>query len=222
MTWGQSEAGQPVILCNPGSGAAIRAPKLGLRSFPLKLGLRISSPLSLAPFHAIQDLVMRCCVERGRPGVSIALPDLRCALPSRQDSHRPNPLSSWPTHQGRRIRENCHARFVMRLMRTSRRQSGCPLAAKPESVGMSSERLALIRKQIDAEIARDQLPGAVLVIARRGKLVHFEAYGYLDKVAAAVLAGLTADSISFVVRSWLWEASEAIRAIEAAVAVEHE
>jgi hypothetical protein len=94
--------------------------------------------------------------------------------------------------------------------------------AKPESVGMSSERLALIRKQIDAEIARDQLPGAVLVIARRGKLVHFEAYGYLDKVAAAVLAGLTADSISFVVRSWLWEASEAIRAIEAAVAVEHE
>src|SRR5436309_11311772 len=55
--------------------------------------------------------------------------------------------------------------------------------AKPESVGISSERLALIRKQIDAEIARDQLPGAVLAIARRGKLVHFEAYGYLDKTA---------------------------------------
>lgn len=55
--------------------------------------------------------------------------------------------------------------------------------AKPEAVGMSSERLALIRRQIDAEIARDQLPGAVLAIARRGKLVHFEAYGYLDKAA---------------------------------------
>jgi CubicO group peptidase (beta-lactamase class C family) len=63
-------------------------------------------------------------------------------------------------------------------------QAADPLPrAKPESVGISSERLALIRKQIDAEIARDQLPGAVLAIARRGKLVHFEAYGYLDKAA---------------------------------------
>jgi CubicO group peptidase (beta-lactamase class C family) len=55
--------------------------------------------------------------------------------------------------------------------------------AKPEVVGMSSERLALIRQRIDAEIARDQLPGGVLAIARRGKLVHFEAYGFLDKAA---------------------------------------
>ena len=55
--------------------------------------------------------------------------------------------------------------------------------AKPESVGISSERLALIGKVINAEIARDQLPGAVLAIARKGKLVHFEAYGYLDKAS---------------------------------------
>jgi CubicO group peptidase (beta-lactamase class C family) len=55
--------------------------------------------------------------------------------------------------------------------------------AKPEAVGMSSERLALIRQRIEAEIARDQLPGGVLAIARRGKLVHFETYGFLDKAA---------------------------------------
>ena len=42
---------------------------------------------------------------------------------------------------------------------------------------MSSERLALIGKAINAEIARDQLPGAVLAIARRGKLVYFETFG---------------------------------------------
>jgi CubicO group peptidase (beta-lactamase class C family) len=58
-----------------------------------------------------------------------------------------------------------------------------PPRAKPEAVGMSSERLALIRQRIDAEIARDQLPGGVLAIVRRGKLVHFETYGYLDKAA---------------------------------------
>ena len=46
---------------------------------------------------------------------------------------------------------------------------------------MSSERLALIRQRIEAEIARDQLPGGVLAIVRRGKLVHFETYGFLDK-----------------------------------------
>src|SRR5215470_10514979 len=55
--------------------------------------------------------------------------------------------------------------------------------AKPEEVGMSSERLALIGKIIESEIARDQLPGAVLAVARRDKLIHFAAYGYLDKAA---------------------------------------
>lgn len=58
-----------------------------------------------------------------------------------------------------------------------------PPRAKPEAVGMSSERLALIRQRIEAEIARDQLPGGVLAIVRRGKLVHFETYGFLDKAA---------------------------------------
>jgi CubicO group peptidase (beta-lactamase class C family) len=55
--------------------------------------------------------------------------------------------------------------------------------AKPEAVGMSSERLAAIGKLIDSEVARDRLPGGVLAVARRGKLIHFEAYGYLDKAA---------------------------------------
>ena len=53
--------------------------------------------------------------------------------------------------------------------------------AKPEDVGMSSERLARIGKAINAEIERERLPGAVLAIARRDKLVYFETFGYLDK-----------------------------------------
>jgi CubicO group peptidase (beta-lactamase class C family) len=55
--------------------------------------------------------------------------------------------------------------------------------AKPEEVGMSSKRLALISETIDAEIAHGQLPGAVLAIARRGKVIYFEAFGYRDKAA---------------------------------------
>src|SRR5438552_7137383 len=63
-------------------------------------------------------------------------------------------------------------------------QAADPLPrAKPEEVGMSSARLALVAKAINGEIAREQLPGAVLAIARRGKLVYFETFGYLDKAA---------------------------------------
>src|ERR1700676_620884 len=57
--------------------------------------------------------------------------------------------------------------------------------AKPEEVGMSSERLALIGKAVNAEIASGQLPGAVLAIARRGKLVYFETFGYRTRRPAA-------------------------------------
>ncbi|MBL6618378.1 MAG: beta-lactamase family protein [Reyranella sp.] len=54
---------------------------------------------------------------------------------------------------------------------------------KPEDVGMSSERLSQIRKFVNAEVEGNQLPGAVVAIARRGKLVFFEAFGHRDKAA---------------------------------------
>lgn len=56
-------------------------------------------------------------------------------------------------------------------------------SAKPESVGMSSERLALIRPALQREIDANRTPGAVVMIARKGKLVYSEAIGFQDKVA---------------------------------------
>jgi len=64
--------------------------------------------------------------------------------------------------------------------------------AKPENVGMSSERLGLIGKAINAEVAKGQLPGGVVAVARRGKVVYFEAFGYRDKAAGAPM---TTDAI---------------------------
>ena len=52
---------------------------------------------------------------------------------------------------------------------------------KPESVGMSSVRLAHITEVINADVKMGRLPGAVIAVARRGKLVYYEAIGYLDK-----------------------------------------
>jgi CubicO group peptidase (beta-lactamase class C family) len=50
----------------------------------------------------------------------------------------------------------------------------------PESEGFSSERLARISVVLRDEIDKGTLPGAVTLIARHGKVVHFEAHGYLD------------------------------------------
>src|ERR1700712_4530755 len=55
--------------------------------------------------------------------------------------------------------------------------------AKPEDVGMSSERLARIGETLKADIAAGRTPGGVIAIARRGKLVAFDAYGWRDKAA---------------------------------------
>jgi CubicO group peptidase (beta-lactamase class C family) len=64
--------------------------------------------------------------------------------------------------------------------------------AKPESVGMSSQRLEMIAKTIRADIEGGRIPGAVVAIARKGKLVYFEAFGYTDKTAGAPM---TTDAI---------------------------
>jgi CubicO group peptidase (beta-lactamase class C family) len=52
--------------------------------------------------------------------------------------------------------------------------------AKPEDVGMSRERLARIGDVIAADIDKGLVPGAVTVVARRGRIVHFKAYGRRD------------------------------------------
>lgn len=64
--------------------------------------------------------------------------------------------------------------------------------ARPEDVGMSSERLAAIATLLNADIAHGRLPGAVVAIVRRGKLVYFEAFGYRDKAAGVPM---TTDTI---------------------------
>jgi CubicO group peptidase (beta-lactamase class C family) len=72
-------------------------------------------------------------------------------------------------------------------------QAADPLPrARPEEVGMSAGRLEMINKAINAEVAAGQLPGGVLAIARRGKLVYFEAFGCRDKASGAPM---TTDAI---------------------------
>src|SRR6516164_9368163 len=52
--------------------------------------------------------------------------------------------------------------------------------AKPGDVGFSQQGLARLDDFFAREIAANRVPGAVVAIARDGKLVHYKAYGQLD------------------------------------------
>ena len=64
---------------------------------------------------------------------------------------------------------------------------GLPAAA-PESVGMSTQRLARIAEAFRKEIDQGKLPGAVFLVARKGKLVYSEAIGFQNKDAGKPMA----------------------------------
>src|SRR6202521_3163310 len=55
-----------------------------------------------------------------------------------------------------------------------------PLTAKPEDVGLSSERLARIGEMIKRHIAAGEISGGVTLVARHGRIAHFEAAGVMD------------------------------------------
>ena len=52
--------------------------------------------------------------------------------------------------------------------------------SKPEDAGFSSERLRIIEPLIKSHIASRDLSGAVTLVARRGRVVQFEAFGSTD------------------------------------------
>jgi CubicO group peptidase (beta-lactamase class C family) len=58
-------------------------------------------------------------------------------------------------------------------------------SARPQDVGLSADRLARIGKVLQAEIQAKRLPGAVAVVARKGRIAYFEAFGARDPASGA-------------------------------------
>ena len=56
--------------------------------------------------------------------------------------------------------------------------------ARPESVGMSTQRLEKITAALNQDVADKKLPGAVVMVARKGKLVYSQTFGNLNNAAA--------------------------------------
>jgi len=59
--------------------------------------------------------------------------------------------------------------------------------AKPESVGFSSERLERLHSLMQQTVDQKQLPGAVTILARHGKVVDYRVYGVKDVASSAPL-----------------------------------
>jgi CubicO group peptidase (beta-lactamase class C family) len=74
-------------------------------------------------------------------------------------------------------------RFLSRIAAASLVVSGLGAAtvvSKPEDVGFSAERLKRIHPMIQSHIDAHDFSGAVTLVARRGKVVHFEVHGLAD------------------------------------------
>jgi CubicO group peptidase (beta-lactamase class C family) len=76
--------------------------------------------------------------------------------------------------------------FAFVLLAVSCCAEPLPIAA-PESVGLSPERLSKLGKFLTDEIDNNNLPGAVVAVARRGRLAYFEALGFQDKPAGKAM-----------------------------------
>ena len=57
--------------------------------------------------------------------------------------------------------------------------------AVPEEVGLSRSRLARLSDVLRAEIERGRVPGAVALVARRGRIAYFESFGVRDPASSA-------------------------------------
>jgi len=64
---------------------------------------------------------------------------------------------------------------------------GLPRAESPEQVGLSSARLERLGAVIREDVERGLIPGAVVVIARFGRVGYAEAFGWRDREARAAM-----------------------------------
>jgi len=58
---------------------------------------------------------------------------------------------------------------------------GLPKASQPEDVGFSSERLKRVTSAFQTDVDKGAIPGAVVLIARNGKVAYLEAIGFQDR-----------------------------------------
>jgi CubicO group peptidase (beta-lactamase class C family) len=88
----------------------------------------------------------------------------------------------------RMIRSVAFVAFVLAAQVASA-DVGLPLPqAAAEQAGMSKQKLDRIREVLQREVDQGKLPGTVVMIARKGKLVYADAVGFQDKAESKPMA----------------------------------
>ena len=103
----------------------------------------------------------------------------------RNDGHRPPLLTHFENHRKRRNRNNrlvligsLYAILGVAFAESIAAQDAAGQLvprARPQEVGMSSERLERISRLMQTYIDENRLAGTVTLVARRGKVVYFDA-----------------------------------------------
>jgi CubicO group peptidase (beta-lactamase class C family) len=62
-----------------------------------------------------------------------------------------------------------------------------PRATKPEDVGLSAPRLQRLTETFTADVKAEKIPGAVVLVARRGKIAYFQTFGFQDRASGTVM-----------------------------------
>ena len=78
--------------------------------------------------------------------------------------------------------------LVLSVVSVAQSQAGQDLAvAKPESVGLSSERLERIAAAVQHRVDDKRIAGAVTLVVRHGKVAWFKSQGMMDREAAKAM-----------------------------------
>ncbi len=102
----------------------------------------------------------------------------------------PNPIATIPagfTYVGKRFKRrgfdvNIHINTFRNFRTMERIMEEIIKPYAPDIVGISSERLERVVPLIEETIANDDIPGAVFLVGRKGKIIMREAFGYSQTV----------------------------------------
>lgn len=83
-------------------------------------------------------------------------------------------------HSNKYFKELLFLALLFSLLFAAQAYSKSLRIVKPEKVGLSSERLARIDKAMQKHVDDNLIPGAVILIARHGKIAHLSAIGMMD------------------------------------------
>src|SRR5437868_6386390 len=72
-----------------------------------------------------------------------------------------------------------------RPSRTDMPALGLPKTDRPKEVGLSAKRLVRLSATFREDVERNMIPGAVVLVARRGHVAYAEAFGWRDREAKA-------------------------------------